>query len=331
METKNYEKIMSEYKDTEFKNHIQIDDVLNKVTQEAWEIIEAKQDSDLEEMYKEASDTLVNVVSVAHELWVTPDLEKKYVSEVGFWKFMIDLWNWNTKVQAFREKYSREKASIEVVTKATNELVADILSFSNPMLEAIDMLENNTNKFKARTWKYLKDLNLKDYIKDIPNFPKDWIDFKDISPLLKDRMAMNYMVFEMAEKCKWADIITWLDARWFLFGEAVAKLLNKPFVMIRKAWKLPWETIWVKYWLEYWKDEIEIQDWAIKAWQKIAIIDDLLATGWTVEAATKLIEKTWGIVDSIVFAISLDEENLSNMPSRKNLWKYKLESILKYS
>ena len=332
MRTKNYKEIMSEYKDIEFKNHIDLDDVLNKVTQEAWEIIEAKQDWNLEEMYKEAGDALVNVVSVAYELWAEVDLVKKYKSEVEVWKFMVDLWNWNTKVQAYRNLYSREKADIETVSKATNELIADILSFSNPLLTWIEMLEKNTEKFKSRDWKYLPDIKLEDYIKDVINFPKEWIDFKDISPLLENREAMKYMIFEMAESCKNADIIAGLDARGFLFGEAIANLLNKPFVMIRKAWKLPGETLNIKYGLEYGSDEIELQKWAIKEGQKVALVDDLLATGWTIEAASKLVEKAWWIVENISFAISLDEETLQNMPARQNIEeKYNINSVLNYS
>lgn len=329
---RSFEEIMSEYKDIEFKNQVELDDILNKVTQEAWEIIEAKQDSDLEEMYKEVQDALVNVVSVAYELWAEVNLEKKYTKEVWFWKFMIDLWDWNTKVQAYRNRYSREKADIKLVQKATNELIADILSFSNPLVEPLDMLENNTQKFKSRIWKYIKDIDLKKYIKEIPDFPKAWINFKDISPLLKNREAMKQMIFKMAESCRDADVIAGLDARWFIFGEAIAELLQKPFVMIRKAWKLPWETIWMKYWLEYWKDEIELQKGIVKPWDKVALVDDLLATWGTIEAAAKLIEKAQAEVNNISFAISLDEEALKQMPARKNIEaKYKVNSVLNYS
>lgn len=328
---KNYEQLMYEYTDLEFKAHLELDDVINKVTQETWEIIEAKEDGDIEEMYKEAADTLVNIASVAYQLWITPDLEKKENLEVSSSKLLIDLWDWNTKIQWFRNRYSRQKETIESVTGSTNKLVSNILSFSNPDLSALQMIENNLTKFISRAWLYYENIDLKDYIKSVENFPKKWIDFKDISPLLKNRKAMKNMVFEMAEKCRWADVIAGLDARWFLFGEAIASLLEKPFVMIRKAGKLPWETVWVKYWLEYWNDEIEIQVWAIKEGQKVALIDDLLATWWTMKAASKLVEQVGGIVESIVFAISLDEEELVNMPERQKLNDYKVESILKYN
>jgi len=332
MKTKNYKNIMSEYKDIEFKAHVSLDDVLNKVIQEAWEIIEAKQDWDLDSMHKEAEDTLVNVVSVAYELWVEPSFDRPYTNEVWTEKFMIDLWNWNTKIQAYRWLYSREKADIETVTKATNELVADILSFADPLKNPLEMLEKNKNKFISRVWKYYENIDLKDYIADVPDFPKKWIDFKDISPLLKNREALRNMIFEMADSCRDADVIAGLDARGFIFGEAIANLLNKPFIMIRKAWKLPGETIWIKYGLEYGNDEIELQKWIIEKWQKVALVDDLLATGWTIEAAAKLVEKAWAVVNNISFAISLDEEELKNMPARKNIEnKYKIKSVLNYN
>lgn len=328
---KNYEQLMSEYTDIEFSSHVELDDVINKVTQEAWEIIEAKEDGNMEEMHKEAADTLVNIASVAYQLWITPDLEKKENLEISSSRLLIDLWDWNTKIQWFRNRYSRQNETIESVTDSTNKLVSNILSFSNPDLSALEMIENNLTKFISRSWLYYENIDLKDYIRSVENFPKKWIDFKDISPLLEDRKAMKNMVFEMAEKCRWADIIAWLDARWFLFGEAIASLLEKPFVMIRKAWKLPWKTVWVKYWLEYWNDEIEIQVWAIKEGQKVALVDDLLATWWTIKAASDLVEKVWWKVENIVFAISLDDQNLINMSERQKLKEYRVESILKYN
>ena len=331
METKNYKEIMSEYKDIEFKAHVNIDDVLNKVTQEAWEIIEAKQDWDLEEMYKEAQDTLVNVVSVWYELWADLEFDRKYTTEVWFGKFIVDLGYWNTKVQAYRQRYSREKANIEIVSKVTNELISDILSFADPMKNPTEMLEANTKKFLSRAGKYYEDINLKDYIADVPDFPKPWIDFKDISPLLKNREALRNMIFQMAFDCRNADVIAGLDARGFIFWEAIANLLNKPFVMIRKAGKLPGETIWIKYWLEYGTDEIEIQKWIIKNWEKVALVDDLLATWGTIKAATKLVEKAWWEVNNISFAISLDEDDLVNMPARQQIQKYKINSVLQYN
>jgi len=101
--------------------------------------------------------------------------------------------------------------------------------------------------------------------------------------------------------------------------------------MIRKAGKLPGKTFWIKYWLEYWNDKVELKKDLLKPWNKVALVDDLLATWWTMEAATKLIEKAWAIVYNIIFAMSLDEEWLISMPSRKKIEQYNVDSILRYS
>ncbi len=178
--------------------------------------------------------------------------------------------------------------------------------------------------------KIIKAIDLKNYIKSYPDFPKSWINFKDISPLLLDKYALNYAISELSRSCLDSDVIVWLDARWFIFWSLVAQRLWKPFVMIRKAWKLPWKTKSISYWLEYWKDTIEIQEWIIKIWQKISIIDDLLTTWWTVNAAISLIEEVWWLINNISFVISLDEEFLKSFPTRKSLENYKIYSLLNY-
>ncbi|MCP4522886.1 MAG: adenine phosphoribosyltransferase [Candidatus Gracilibacteria bacterium] len=174
-------------------------------------------------------------------------------------------------------------------------------------------------------------MNIKNFIKNIPNFPKPGILFKDISPMLASPEAMRYVTFELAEKCKDADIITGLDARGFLFGIMVAELLEKPFVMIRKKGKLPGKTYEKNYGLEYGNDTIEIQSDSIKSGQKVAIIDDLLATGGTMMAAIELIEKSGGKLNNISFVISLDDEELSSLPNREKLKNYEYSSIIQYS
>jgi len=143
--------------------------------------------------------------------------------------------------------------------------------------------------------------DIEDYIADYSDFPKPWILFKDISPIFKSPEAFRYVCMELAEKCKGSDVIVWLDSRGFLFWSLVAEHLNKPFVMVRKAWKLPWKTLSQDYGFEYWNDIVEIQEWAIEKWQKVSVIDDLLATGWTAKAAIDLIEKSGAKVDNVSF------------------------------
>ena len=110
----------------------------------------------------------------------------------------------------------------------------------------------------------------------------------------------------------------------------VAEYLWKPFVMVRKKGKLPWNTVEQDYWLEYWNDVVELQNDSFEKWQKVSIIDDLLATGGTAKAAIDLIEKLWWKVDNVSFVVSLDDEELAGLDSRKELEGYNLNSVVSY-
>ncbi len=168
-------------------------------------------------------------------------------------------------------------------------------------------------------------MDITKYIRDVEGFPKKGVTFKDISPLLESPKAFSYCIDIMAEKITDADIIIWLDARGFLFAWALAYKLNKPLVIIRKQWKLPYETISQSYSLEYWENTFEIHKDAIEPGQKVVIIDDLLATGWTALAAAELVEQLGGIVDNFWFII-----NLSFLDWEKVLSKYTCNSIVTY-
>ena len=135
---------------------------------------------------------------------------------------------------------------------------------------------------------------------------------------------------ELANKCRDSDVIVWLDSRGFLFGTMVAEYLGKPFVMVRKKWKLPWKVFSQDYWLEYGKDVVELQEWSIRKGEKVSLIDDLLATGWTIKAGIDLVEKSWWEVNNVSFVISLDDSGLSRLDSRKELDKYNWNSIVSY-
>lgn len=168
-------------------------------------------------------------------------------------------------------------------------------------------------------------MELKNYIRDIENFPIEWIVFKDITPILQNPEAFNETIERFSKFILEADVIVWLDARWFLFAWALAYKLNKPLVIVRKSWKLPYETISVDYELEYWKNTFDLHIDAIKPGQKVAIIDDLLATWWTALAACQLVEKLGWIVDSLNFVI-----DLTFLDWKKKLNNYKINSILEY-
>ncbi|EKD66568.1 MAG: hypothetical protein ACD_49C00030G0006 [uncultured bacterium (gcode 4)] len=319
-----------EYKSIERFAHITLDDVMNKVTQEVWELIEASIEGNDEEMYKEAGDVLVNIFSVNHELWIEINLEKT-TSEKSPLKLSVLLGKWNTKIQSLRSRYSREKVNLEEVSKITKDLVWEVLNFSDPSMSLNQVIERNVQKFDSRKELYKSQIDLKDYIWNFPDFPKPGINFKDISPMLQSKEALRYAVLEMAQKCSESDVIVWLDARGFIFGSLVAKNLGKPFVMLRKKWKLPGATREISYWLEYWKDILEIQSGVIQKWQKVSVIDDLLATGGTVKAAIDLVEGEWWEISNLLFVISLDEKWLVELDSRKKIVWYKIDSLVSYN
>lgn len=168
-------------------------------------------------------------------------------------------------------------------------------------------------------------MELKNYVRDVIDFPTPWINFKDITPLLQSPEAFQKTVNDFSQFLNNVDAIVWLDARWFIFAWALAYKLGKPLIIIRKKGKLPHKTVSVDYELEYWKNTFDIHIDAIQPWQKIAIIDDVLATGGTAIAACHLVEKLGWEVDSINFLIDLTFLNWW-----KKLHKYKINSLLKY-
>ena len=170
-------------------------------------------------------------------------------------------------------------------------------------------------------------MDLKKTIREVPNFPKEGIDFKDITTLMQDGDAFKYTIDQFVNelKDKNIDIIVGPEARGFLMGTPVAYALGVGFVPVRKPGKLPYETESYAYGLEYGTDVLEIHKDAIKPGQRVAIVDDLLATGGTMEAAAKLIEKLGGEVVSMQFLIELE-----GLEGREKLSKYNVNSLLQY-
>lgn len=149
---------------------------------------------------------------------------------------------------------------------------------------------------------------IKNSLRDVHDFPKQGIIFKDITPILKDQILCSEIVDEFAFQLKDIefDAIAGIESRGFLFGLMLANKLNKPFIPIRKAGKLPHATVQQSYNLEYGSAVIEMHADAFLPGQKILIHDDLLATGGTVEAASLLIQKMQGEIAGFSFLISLD-------------------------
>lgn len=170
-------------------------------------------------------------------------------------------------------------------------------------------------------------MNLKDKIRVIDNFPKDGISFKDITTLIADGEGLRESVNLIADhlKDKNIDVVVGPEARGFIFGVPVAYALGAGFVPVRKPGKLPGETLSIAYDLEYGTDNLELDKFAIKKGQRVAIVDDLLATGGTIEAVTKLVELAGGEVVSLNFVIELTDLN-----GRAKLEGYDVMSLTKY-
>lgn len=170
-------------------------------------------------------------------------------------------------------------------------------------------------------------MNLKDFIADVPNFPIEGILFKDITPLMQNGEAFAYTIEQLANfaKDRGADLIIGPEARGFLFGTPVAAKMGIGFVPVRKPGKLPRETVDFEYDLEYGTNVLSIHRDAIKPGQKVVIIDDLLATGGTVEAAIKLVQSLGGEVVGCAFLIELVDLN-----GRDRLQGQEILSLLKY-
>ena len=170
-------------------------------------------------------------------------------------------------------------------------------------------------------------MDLKEKIRVIEGFPKEGISFKDITTLVADGEAFKESIDRIVEhlKDKNVDVILGPEARGFIFGVPVAYALGVGFVPVRKKGKLPAETVSVDYSLEYGVDVLEIHKDAIKKGQRVAIVDDLLATGGTVEAVAKLVEKVGAEVVALDFAIELTE-----LKGRDKLEGYKIMSLVQY-
>lgn len=150
-------------------------------------------------------------------------------------------------------------------------------------------------------------MNLKDYIRDIPDFPEPGILFRDITPLLANPAAFNYAVAQLAEQCSEPDfdVVVAVESRGFIFGAPLARELRKPLIPVRKAGKLPAERHAVEYDLEYGSNVLEIHADAIQQGQRALIVDDLLAIGGTLSAASQLVEDCGGEAARLAVVIEL--------------------------
>ncbi len=168
---------------------------------------------------------------------------------------------------------------------------------------------------------------VEDYIRTIPDFPEPGIMFRDITTVLQDPDGFKLAIDEMAALLDGLDfdVIAGTESRGFIFGTPLAYNLHKPFVLIRKKGKLPYNTIGMEYDLEYGKAEIEMHTDSITPGQKVVLVDDLIATGGTMEAAAKLVEKLGGEVVKLIFLLEL-----AGLEGRKRLEKYDVGCVVTY-
>lgn len=168
---------------------------------------------------------------------------------------------------------------------------------------------------------------VEDYIVSIPDFPEPGIIFRDVTSILGDAEGLKLAIDEMIKFLDGVDfdIIAGAESRGFILGVPIAYALNKPFIPIRKAGKLPRETVSESYSLEYGTATIEIHKDSVKPGQKVVLVDDLIATGGTMKAACNLIEKLGGKVEKIIFLMEL-----AGLKGREALKDYDVQSVVTY-
>lgn len=168
---------------------------------------------------------------------------------------------------------------------------------------------------------------IEEYVRSIPDFPEPGIIFRDVTSILEDADGLHLAIDLMQEKLKDVDfdVVVGPESRGFIFGVPIAYNLRKPFIPVRKKGKLPCETVSVEYDLEYGSAVIEMHKDSIKPGQRVVIIDDLMATGGTIEAIIKLIEGMGGVVVKTVFLMELE-----GLEGRKKLGGYDVETVIAY-
>ena len=168
---------------------------------------------------------------------------------------------------------------------------------------------------------------LEEYVRSIPDFPEPGIIFRDITTILQDPDGLHLAIQSMQDKLKDTefDVVVGTESRGFIFGVPIAYNLHKAFVPVRKKGKLPCETVSMEYDLDYGSAVIEMHKDSIKPGQKVVLVDDLVATGGTIEAAIKLVEELGGEVVKVVFLMEL-----AGLKGRERLKGYEVESVLCY-
>lgn len=169
--------------------------------------------------------------------------------------------------------------------------------------------------------------SIEEYVRAIPDFPEEGIIFRDITTVIQDPEGFHLAIDEMIKCLEGVDfdVVVGAESRGFIFGAPIAYALNKGMVLVRKKGKLPCETISASYDLEYGSAEIEMHKDSIQPGQKCVVIDDLIATGGTIEASIKLIEELGGEVVKVLFLMEL-----AGLEGRKRLEGYDVDAVITY-
>lgn len=169
--------------------------------------------------------------------------------------------------------------------------------------------------------------SVKDYIRTIPDFPEEGIMFRDVTSVLQDADGLHLAIDELQKRLENVefDVLVGAESRGFVFGMPLAYNLHKPFVLVRKAGKLPCEVVQKEYALEYGTATIEMHKDSIKPGQRVVLIDDLIATGGTIKATAELVESLGGEVVKILFLLEL-----KGLEGRKQLAKYNVDAVVSY-
>ena len=170
-------------------------------------------------------------------------------------------------------------------------------------------------------------MDLKAFIRDIPDFPEPGILFRDITPLLRSPQAFSYVIARLSDRVRHEefDTIVAIESRGFLFGAPLAHQLGKPIVPVRKPGKLPAATHSTEYTLEYGQNTMEMHQDGVHAGERVLVVDDLLATGGTLAAAANLVEMSEGVVRAMVVVVEL-----SGLSGRNSLRSYDVSSLVEY-
>jgi adenine phosphoribosyltransferase len=170
-------------------------------------------------------------------------------------------------------------------------------------------------------------MNLASHIRDVPDFPVAGILFRDITPLLRDPVALRESVVRMSEpwEGRGVELVAAMEARGFMFGAAMAIRLGAGFVPVRKEGKLPWRTRSITYTLEYRDDVLHIHEDAVAAGQRVLVVDDVIATGGTAKAVVQLIEQLGGEVVGVQFLVEL-----SDLKGRELLAGHEVQAVITY-